>query len=1055
MICLGCGTANADDNRFCGHCGRPLTALPPAHPAAGPMPPRDTGERRNLVLMFADIADSTAISLRLDPEEWQALLAGYYRTIDAAVDRFGGHVAKHLGDGILAYFGWPTAHENDAERAARASLAILDEMAQSNARAQRADQPALGVRIAIHAGEVVVTPAGDVFGDAPNVAAHVQAAAARDSIVATQAVARSIRRRLAVTDLGAQAVKGFEQPLRLFRVQTPHRLERPVGALPTRAPFVGRSHSINVLLQHWAAARDGNGQVVTVTGEPGIGKSRLVEEFHARIADQPHIWLALGGVEFAENSPFHPVARLLERLVRPAAPRERVIARLQRLLTRAGLDAPTALPPIAQMLGVKHDGGLASSTDSPGESRKALLQALGAWTLGAVRRRPAVIVVEDLHWVDPSTLELIEATASALRATSVLLILTARSPLQSTWLAPLQPTSIALERLSTDDIRQIVLGAAPRLSQRPDMIETIATRAGGVPLFAEELTLLVETGPPEAGAHGIPETLAGSFNARLDRLGSARETAQVAAVVGEEFAPDLLAAVAARHEQDLRVHLGRLVDADILVVTGTAATPAFRFRHGLIRDAAYGSLLRSRRRDLHERIATTIAAMFHSLAQTRPEVIARHLAAAGAHAPAVTAWDRAGHVFAERGAYREAEEAYQQALTHLAALTEAPDRDAVHLRLQNALVGILQLTRGYAASSTTQAAALARQLSERAGNLEDSMSQIAADWAAASSAGRYVDARALADRFVGLAMSKGSRDSRAHAHMIQMTSLYRLGDLDAAERHFELGRPLFTDSRFAGRPGAVAQTFGNAARIAWMMGRPDEGRRRMQLAVELAQASGRPYDIAFAQYMAAILAVLLREAESARDLAQQSIALSDTHGVPQFAAISRIALGRAQAALGHAAEGIALIRQGIAGMATTGSRVAITLYLAWLAEAQAAAGTTGAAMESIEQAFSANPEELFFRPELLRLRGELRAAVGETGRAEDDIRAALALATATKARWLQLRAAMSLHHLLQRDGGGAADIVDEIYLRIDEGRHTADALAAAEIVRRAHGNRRR
>lgn len=1053
MICLDCGTANADDNRFCGHCGRPLTALPAAHHAD--TPPRDAGERRNLVLIFADISDSTAISLRLDPEEWQALLAGYYRTVDAAIDRFGGHVAKHLGDGILAYFGWPTAHENDAERAARAGLTILDDMARANALAQRSGQPALGIRIAIHAGEVVVTPAGDVFGDAPNVAAHVQAAAPRDSIVATQPVARAISRRLAVSDLGAQAVKGLAQPLRLFRVQPPHRMDRPIGPSPTRAPFVGRRDSIAVLLERWATARGGTGQVVTVYGEPGIGKSRLVEEFHTRIAGQAHTWLALGGVEFAENSPFHPVVRLLERLVRPTAPRERVVARLQRLLTRAGLNVPAALPPIAHMLGLTLGGERASLSNAPGETRKALLQALSALALSTTRGRPTVIVVEDLHWVDPSTMELIEATAQALRAAPVLLILTARTALRAASLVPLQPTIVALERLSIDDIRQIVIGAAPRLSQRPDMIETIATRAGGVPLFAEELTLLVDAGPPEA--HGIPETLAGSLNARLDRLGSARETAQVAAVVGDEFAPDLLAAVAARHEEDLRVHLGRLVDADILVVTGTAANPAFRFRHGLIRDAAYGSLLRSHRRDLHERIAMTINAMFRSLARNRPEMIARHLAAAGAHAPAVAAWERAGHAFAERGAYREAEEAYQQALTHLAALTEAADRDALHLRLQNALIGILQLTRGYAASPTTQAAAVARQLSERADNLTDSMSQIGADWAAASSAGRYVDARALADQFVGLAMKQGSRDSRANAHMIQMTSLYRLGDLDGAERHFELGRPLFTDSRFAGRPGSIAQTFGNAARIAWMMGRPDEGRRRMQLALELAQTSGRPYDTAFAQYMAAILAVLLREAEAARDLAQQSIALSDAHGIPQFAAISRIALGRAHAALGHATEGIALIRQGIAAMTATGSRVAITLYLAWLAEAQAASGSTTEALEAIEQAFSANPEELFFRPELLRLRGELRAAVGETGRAEDDIRAALALAAATKGRWLQLRAAMSLHHLLQRhgDGAGAADIVDEIYLRIDEGRHTADALAAAEIVRRAHGTSRR
>jgi predicted ATPase/class 3 adenylate cyclase len=1042
MPCPQCGATNAEGQRFCGACGAALTAPGAvALVATGAVPAESAGERRNLVVLFSDILDSTALSLRLDPEEWREVLADYYRASEAAVSRFGGHLAKYLGDGVLAYFGWPSAHENDPERAVRAGLALRDGMSVVNSRLAGRNLPALQVRISIHAGEVVVSPAGEVFGDVPNVAAHIQSLAAPDRIVATAPIVRSAARRFAVADLGDRPVKGADQPLRLYEIRGLRR-GRSAAALPA-GPFVGRRESLATLLEAWKRARQGRGEAVTIIGEPGIGKSRLVDTLREHIAGEPHIWLRFEGTEFSQGTPFHPVVQLLSRLVVPDARRPVVapLGRLERLLRRAGVDAAQAVAPMAEMLGLDDD--VARQPGQAGERRKVLVQTLAAWALNMARRRPAVIVIEDLHWLDPSTLDLVQALIAVVQHAPVLLLLTARRTFRAPWLSSARIGALELARLTDPEIREIALAAAPALSGRDEIVRTIIARADGNPMFAEELARLVESRSPDAVLPALPETLAGSLQARLDQLGSAREVVQFAAVIGDALPAALLAAVMSRSLQGLAQHLARLVEADILLVSHSGGETSYHFKHTLIRDAAYGSLLRRRGRELHERVASTIAQTFRHIAESRPELVARHLSAAGLHEAAVTAWERAAIAFAQRGAYREAESAYRQALSDAAALPAQPAGNALRLHLQNALVGVLQLTHGYSARETAEAAARARELLQDAGSDTQMIVQVGREWAAASSAGRYLEARILAERFQALAASIGTRDSLANAHLIQMTSLYRLGDLAGAERHFESGQPLFDDSKFAEYPGAVAQTFGNAARNAWMLGRPDEARRRIQHAMHRVQAGQRPYDIAFAQYMAAILAMLMREAETARSLAEESISLSDRHAFPQFAAISRIVLGRALADLGQPEEGLALIRHGIAAMEQTGSRVALTLYLAWQAEAEAAAGKTACALASIGQALTANPEERFFAPELLRIRGELLEATGERDAAENDLRQALSLARDMNARWLELRAAISLRQLPTADG---SSILAAAWARIREGHDTPDARTAKALL---------
>lgn len=1055
MICLRCASENADNNRFCGHCGFAITARAhtPVTPVTGPE--RDGGERRSVVLMFSDLADSTATSSRLDPEEWRELLADYHQAVEAAVTRFGGYVAKYLGDGVVAYFGWPIAHENDAERGARAGLLILKSVAELNRSAEDLGRPKLGVRIGIHLGEVVVSRAGEVYGEAPNVAGRVQSLARVDTVVVTESLLRSIGGRLGTADLGAHALKGLDRPVHLFQIlesPPPFHLSRS-KSIPGPTPFAGREESLDLLLSRWESARRGDGQIVTVVGEPGIGKSRLIAEFRTRIGKVPHLWLDSGGVEFFASTPFYPIIRLVERLVRLKVPGRShdPLGRLEKLLAAAGLDVPATLPLVAEMLALEFEARFEPRTDQPSERRRALLGILIGWVLNVARRQPTVLVIEDLHWVDPSTLELIETSMEGIAAVPLLLVLTTRPEFLSPWPILQHHSAITLGRLSRGEVRDIVVGTSTAGALDRAAIETIVERAGGIPLFAEELSKLIETRPAGAGSHGIPETLAALLNARLDQLGAAREIAQVAAVVGNEITPRLVAAVADRTSDEIAVLLRRLVDAGILMTTSFAGAESYIFKHALIRDAAYGALLRPQRRELHGRVAAAISNIFPAFGDTHPEFVGRHLAAAGLHEPAVDAWQRAGIVASNRGAYREAEEAYQQALINLTALPESSERDALNLKLQSGLVTILQMTHGYSAPKTIEATERVRRLAGTAGDLTQSMTQAFRRWAALSSAGQYIEAWKVADQFYELAAKEGSRDSRANAHMIQMTSLYRLGDLAGAERHFEEGRPLFAEPSFVGRPGAVAQTFGNASRNAWMMGRADEARRRMAYATEMAKASKSPYDIAFTRYMAAILAVLLRDAERARRLAERSIELSEQHSFPQFAAISRIALGRALADLGSPLEGVKSIREGIAGMDNTQSRVAMTMYLTWLAEALVLGGELEMALVEIERSLEINPEELFFRPECLRVRGELRFRKGDMRSGRADILDAIATSTTSGAKCFTLRAVMSLAKFSEFTADTRAMLLDSIS-DLTEGSdtldlHEANVLAGGSVLK--------
>jgi class 3 adenylate cyclase len=570
--CVKCGFENPPAAKFCQECGIGL-GPPVKAPAPEPSPvqPREvTGERRHLTVLFCDLVGSTGIAAQLDPEEWRELLAGYHRAAAESITRHGGHVAKYLGDGVMAYFGWPEAHDNDAERAARAGLAILDAIAKLN---EQPGRPTLAARVGIDSGSVVVgVGAGkdaDVFGDAPNIAARVQEAAAPDTVLLTVDTHRLVSGLFVVEAGEPQALKGIERPVQLYRVIQPSsvrgRLEAAAAARGL-TPFVGREEELRVLMNRWERALESEGQVALIVGEAGIGKSRLVQRFHEQIAGTPHKWVATAAGPFFQNTPFYAAAEMLRELLAwRVEETERQLAQMESALELAGLKPAETIPLLAPLLALALPAKYPPSPLSPEQQRRRLLATLVELALGAARVQPTVITTEDLHWADPSTLELIQLLAEQGARARLLLLYTARPEFRAQWPLRSHHTQITLDRLNSRNVRAMVGQVAAQKALSEETIATVIERTGGVPLFVEELTRAVlESGDAQLTGREIPVTLHDSLMARLDRLGPAKEVIQVGAVIGSEFSYELLHAVHPIAEGELRDALRALADAELL-----------------------------------------------------------------------------------------------------------------------------------------------------------------------------------------------------------------------------------------------------------------------------------------------------------------------------------------------------------------------------------------------------------------------------------------------------------------------------------------------------------
>jgi class 3 adenylate cyclase/predicted ATPase len=1022
-----------------------------------------TGERRHLTVLFCDLVNSTSLAAQLDPEEWREIVADYHRAVAQAIERFGGHVAQYLGDGVMAYFGYPEAHDNDAERAARAGLAILDAISKLNQPSTRSE---LSARIGIDSGTVVVgASAGkdaDVFGDTPNIAARVQAAAQPGTVVITEANHRLVSGLFVVDQLGARTLKGIERPLQLYRVIQPSGVRgRLEAAAATRGltPFVGREDELRLLMNRWERALDGEGQVALINGEPGIGKSRLVQRFHEQIAGTLHTWIETGAGAFFQNTPFYSVTELLHQFLggNGGKPAEEQLGKLEPQLQLVGLNPAETIPLIAPLLNLPLSDKYPPLPLSPEQRRRRLLATLVEWVLGAARVQPLVVATEDLHWADASTLELIQLLVEQGATARLLLLYTARPEFHAEWPPRAHYMQITLSGLSARNVRAMLEEVAARKAMSDETIATVIERTGGVPLFVEELTRAVlESGGAGLTGRKIPATLHDSLMARLDRLGPAKEVIQVGAVIGSEFSYELLHTVHPVAEQDLQRALRSLTDAELLYVRGIAPDASYQFKHALIREAAYEALLKSRRKELHRRVALTIDEQFPALKEAHPELLARHWTEAGEAEPAITEWTTAGKAAEARNAFKEALESYQQALELLRTLPDTPGRIHQELTLQTALGLALVMTKGLGAPEVREAYDYARKLCERVGDTPQIFPVLYGLCNFYVQREEMRTAQELAEQTLNLAEKQNDPPRRIAAHRTLVSTSFWRGAFVEAHQHCERAVALYKSESYESLapvygldPVVAALSIG--AWALWYLGYPDQALKRGEDTLALARQIGHRYSLAGALDTVSWTYTYCREGKKSIELADAGIALSIAQEFPHWRAMGVWMRGLARTMMGEPG-GVAELREGLDAYRATGAILDLRACgLADLARGLGCQGQFAKGLRMLDEALTCARETglRHYEAEIHRFTGDLLlAGANETAQAEQCFQIAVAVARNQSAKSLELRATMSLARLLASQGrhDEARTALAEIYGWFTEGFDTPDLKDAKALL---------
>jgi class 3 adenylate cyclase len=691
----------------------------------------DAAERRQVTVMFSDIVGWTALSSRMDPEDLRELISAYQKCVAEAVHRFGGFVAQYLGDGVLVYFGYPEAHEDDAERAVRAGLELIAAVIALKTPAS------LQTRVGIATGLVVVgdlTGSGEgherrIIGETPNLAARLQGIAEPNTVVIAEATRGLLGNLFELRDLGARDLKGVAEPVRAWVALRASTVESRFEALHPSGltALVGRAEEIELLLRRWSRAKSGEGQVVLISGEAGIGKSRLTAALLESVSPEPHTRLRYFCSPQHTDSAFYPIIGQMERaagLLYDDTPQQK-LDKLDVLLAQTSTSIYDAAL-IAEMLSLPNDGRYPALELTPQQRRQKTLEALTAQMKTLSQQTPALMIFEDAHWADPTSLEAFGRLVDRIRTFRLLLVVTFRPEFDAPWVGRPYVTALIINRLAEHEASAMVDRIAGNRQLSASIRQDIIERTDGIPLFVEEMTKAVlEAGSEVAAARaiaavpsptlGVPASLYASLMARLDRLGGpAKEVAQIAAAIGREFPHALLASVVRRQRAELRSALDRLIAAGLLFRRDAPPHATYLFKHALVQDAAYGMLLRETRRTLHARIAETIESEFAEIGETRPELLARHWTEAGMIEKAAGLWGKAGLRSLARSALVEAAEQLRRALDQIATLPGTPVLRAEQIKLQLALVNALMHVKGYAASEPKAAVEQARQFIERA-----------------------------------------------------------------------------------------------------------------------------------------------------------------------------------------------------------------------------------------------------------------------------------------------------------------------------------------------------
>jgi class 3 adenylate cyclase len=1024
-------------------------------------------ERRQLTVMFCDLVGSTALSARFDPEDLREVIGAYHRCVADTVAPFAGFVAKYMGDGVLIYFGYPEAHEDDAERAARAGLAVIDAVGRLSTPEK------LNVRLGIASGLVVV---GDligagaaqergVVGETPNLAARLQALATPGTLVVAESTRRQIGALFEVEDLRPQQLAGFAEPQSAWRVVGESGVLSRFEALRSQAtPLIGRDEELDLLLRRWRQAKAGEGRVVLISGEPGIGKSRLSAALSQALQSEPHTRLRYFCSPHHQDSALYPFIVELEHaagFTRDDTAEEKLGKLTELLAPAASGDDETTL--VAELLSLPN-----SATNlnlSPQRKREMLFEALLHRLEALARSRPVLMVFEDAHWVDPTSRELLDLTLDRASRMPVLVVVTFRPEFRHAWNGQPHVTTLGLNRLGGHDGAALVERLAGNAGLSPEIVGEIVERADGVPLFVEELTKAVlETadrdnrvaavlaaGPlPE---FAIPATLHASLISRLDRLGPiAKEVGQIGAVLGREFGYDLIEQVAGRSTEELQLGLERLAGAGLLFRRGVAPQSSYLFKHALVQDAAYGTLLRGRRQELHARVTAVLEQNFADLVERQPELLAHHLTAAGDTARAVDQWLKAGRHSAERSAHHEAIGHYERGLRALTASPEGPARSNQEIELQLARGLSLFTVAGFSAAGAFEIYDRARELSEQRGDHRQQFMSVYGLWQSTSGAGAIEDAQKLSDRLLQLTAGSADDGLRLQAHHSAWTTGVFAGEPAAAREHCEAGRRLYDPDRhylhrrlYGGHdPGICARYMG--AQAYWLLGYPEQGLAIGRDALAMAEEIGHPFSLATALVMNVLLYLDRDEPAAALQLLQaaEALAAEQRLGLVLEPQLLRGAVLTSQAALGDA---VACLREGLA--ARPGARLR-SYGLARLAEALTQRGEHGAALAEVQKALEAQVKrgERRWEAELHRLEGVALVGLNRLEESQRAFEAALYVARRQQAKSYELRAATTFARLWGEQGrrAQARDLLAPVYGWFTEGFDTADLKEAKALL---------
>jgi predicted ATPase/class 3 adenylate cyclase len=1052
---------------------------PAAPPGIAPSAP--DAERRQLTVLFCDLVDSTALSSQLDPEDLREVVRAYQDTCATVIARFDGHIAQYLGDGLLVYFGYPQAHEDDPQRAVRTGLAMVQALDTLNRRLALGTGVRLAVRVGIHTGLVVVGEIGGgsrqeqlALGETPNLAARLQALAAPDTVVVSAATFHLVRGYFTVQELGAHSLKGIAAPVLVYRMLEASAAQSRLDIMGPSGltPLVGREAEVLLLLERWAHSQDGRGQGVVLSGEAGIGKSRLVRVLTERVASEGALCLTLHCSPYHTNSAFYPIIDHLQRRLHwhhEVAP-EAKLATLELAVQAAGLPLEEVVPLVAPLLAVPVPEQYPPLSLGPQRQQQQTQDMLATWLLAEAAQHAVLMVWEDLHWADPSTLALLGRLLERVPTTRVCLVLTCRPEFVPPWSSRAPLLHLPLTRFTRPQAVEMITQVTGGKELPAVVVEQIVTKTDGVPLFVEELvkTILdvglvraeadryVLTGPLPPLA--IPATLQDALMARLDRLAPVKGLAQLGATLGREFAYAVLQAVAALEEPVLQQSLAQLVAADLLSQQGVPPHATYTFKHALIQEAAYQSLLRSTRQQAHHQIAQVFEARFPEMIATQPELLAHHLTEAGHHAQAVGYWQRAGERAVARSAHLEAISHCTKGLEVLQTLPETAERTQQEILLQTTLGPALMLTKGFAAPEVEHAYARARALCQRVGETPQRFAVLRGLWQFYNGRGAYQTARELGEQCLHLAQQGDDTARLLEAHHTLWTTRLLLGELPRARTHLEQGLSLYDPRQhralafqYGHDPGVCCQSV--AAVALWLLGYPDQALGQQHAASTLAQEVAHPPSLAFTRMLTAIAHLLRREAHAAHEQAEALRALATEQGFALFEAMGGILRGGAQTALGQGREPSGQIRQDLAAVRETGTALWEPYFLALLAEAYAQEGQVEAGLATLTEALATAQAtgERWGEAELYRLRGVLLLRQTGTQHEEGEtwLRRALDVARRQEAKALELRTAVSLSRLWQQQGKRteAYELLTPIYGWFTEGFDTADLQEAKALLK--------